>query len=79
MQWPRPLNIGVDWHDIWVYGCRRSAPQVRNNDICFLFPIVTAEMRFMRRTADYTGWDQKRNTDVLDELKTMPVLEYIKQ
>jgi hypothetical protein len=27
--------------------------------------LISAEMRFMRRTAGYTLWDHKRNTDIL--------------
>ncbi|KAJ4451211.1 hypothetical protein ANN_02671 [Periplaneta americana] len=41
--------------------------------------ITAYEMRFMRRTAGYTKWDLKRNCEILKELKTQPVLDYIVQ
>lgn len=41
--------------------------------------ITACEMRFMRRTAGYTKWDLKRNCEILKELKTQPVLDYIVQ
>jgi hypothetical protein len=30
--------------------------------------LISAEMRFLRRTAGYTRWDHKRNEDILTEL-----------
>jgi hypothetical protein len=30
---------------------------------------ISAEMRFLRRTAGYTRWDHKRNEDILTELQ----------
>ncbi|KAJ4437904.1 hypothetical protein ANN_13843 [Periplaneta americana] len=41
--------------------------------------ITACEMLFMRRTAGYTEWDLKRNCEILKELKTQPVLDYILQ
>jgi hypothetical protein len=32
--------------------------------------LISAEMRFLRRTAGYTRWDHKINEDVLTELQT---------
>ena len=40
--------------------------------------ITAAEMRFLRRTAGYTLLDRKRNTDILDEIKTTPILRKIR-
>jgi hypothetical protein len=31
--------------------------------------LISAEMRFLRRTAGYTRWDHKRNEDILTELQ----------
>jgi hypothetical protein len=31
--------------------------------------LISAEMRFLRRTAGYIRWDHKRNEDILTELK----------
>ncbi|KAJ4437105.1 hypothetical protein ANN_17240 [Periplaneta americana] len=36
-------------------------------------------MRYMRRTSGYTKWDLKINCEILKELKTQPVLDYIVQ
>ncbi|KAJ4433821.1 hypothetical protein ANN_16133 [Periplaneta americana] len=41
--------------------------------------ITACEMRFVRRTAGYTKWDLKRNCEILKELKSQPVLDYIVQ
>ncbi|KAJ4440946.1 hypothetical protein ANN_10795 [Periplaneta americana] len=41
--------------------------------------ITACEMRFMRRTAGYAKWDLKRNCEILKELNTQPVLDYIIQ
>jgi hypothetical protein len=30
---------------------------------------ISAEMRFLRRTAGYTSWDHRRNEDILTELQ----------
>jgi hypothetical protein len=39
--------------------------------------ITAVEMRFMRTTAKYICSDYKRNDDILNELKTEPVMEKI--
>jgi hypothetical protein len=39
--------------------------------------ITAAEMKFLRKTAKYTLFDQKSNQDIMKELKTLPVLEKI--
>jgi hypothetical protein len=31
--------------------------------------LISAEMRYLRRTAGYTGWDHKTNEDILTELQ----------
>jgi hypothetical protein len=31
--------------------------------------LISAEMRFLRRTAGYSSWDHKRNEDILTELQ----------
>jgi hypothetical protein len=36
-------------------------------------------MSFLKRTAGYTGWDHKRNDDILTELQMSQVSEYIHQ
>jgi hypothetical protein len=36
-------------------------------------------MRFLRRTAGYTGWDHKRNEDILTELQISQITEFIYQ
>ncbi|KAJ4435041.1 hypothetical protein ANN_23614 [Periplaneta americana] len=41
--------------------------------------ITACEMRFMRRKAGYTKWDLRRNCEILKELKTQPVSDYIVQ
>jgi hypothetical protein len=41
--------------------------------------LISAEMRFLRRTARYTRWDQKRNEDFLTELQMSQITEYIYQ
>jgi hypothetical protein len=39
--------------------------------------ITAADMWFMRRTAGRTKWDHKINEEIIEEIKTEPVLEYI--
>jgi hypothetical protein len=39
---------------------------------------MAGEMRFMRRTAGYTKLDHERNENILMELKTKPITDYIK-
>jgi hypothetical protein len=34
-------------------------------------------MKFMRRTVVYTNWDHKRNEDILTELETIPITDYV--
>jgi hypothetical protein len=34
-------------------------------------------MRFLRRTAGYTGWDHKMNEDILTELQISQITEFI--
>jgi len=34
-------------------------------------------MKFMRRTADYTKWDHKRNEEIVDNVKTKAETGYI--
>jgi hypothetical protein len=40
---------------------------------------ISAEMRFLRRTAGYTRWDHKRNEDILTELQISQITEFICQ
>jgi hypothetical protein len=40
--------------------------------------LAACEMKFMRRAAGYTKWDQKRYEDILMKLKTEPMIDYIK-
>jgi len=37
--------------------------------------ITAAEMKYMRRTAGYTGTDYKSNTQIAKELKITPILD----
>jgi hypothetical protein len=39
--------------------------------------ITAAEMKFLRKTAQYTQYDHKSNQDIMKELKTQPVKEGI--
>jgi hypothetical protein len=39
--------------------------------------LISAEMRFLRRTAGYTGWDHKRNEDILTELQISQITEFM--
>jgi hypothetical protein len=39
--------------------------------------LISAEMRFLRRTAGYTHWDHKRNEDILTELQISHATEFI--
>jgi hypothetical protein len=39
--------------------------------------LISAEMRFLRRTAGYTHWDHKRNKDILTELQMSQITEFI--
>jgi hypothetical protein len=41
--------------------------------------LISAEMRFLRRTAGYTRWDHKRNEDILTELQISQITELICQ
>jgi hypothetical protein len=41
--------------------------------------LISAEMRFLRRTAGYTCWDHKRNEDILRELQISQITEFICQ
>jgi hypothetical protein len=41
--------------------------------------LISAEKRFMRRTAGYTSWDHKRNEDILTELQISQITEFIYQ
>jgi hypothetical protein len=38
--------------------------------------IISAEIRFLRRTAGYTHWDHKRNKDILTELQISQITEF---
>jgi hypothetical protein len=38
---------------------------------------MAAEMKFMRRMADYTRFDYKNNLDIMKELNTQPIAEFI--
>jgi hypothetical protein len=40
---------------------------------------ISAEMRFLRRTAGYSRWDHKRNEDILTELQISQITEFICQ
>jgi hypothetical protein len=39
--------------------------------------LISAEMRFPRRTAGYTRWDHKINEDILTELQILQTTEFI--
>jgi hypothetical protein len=39
--------------------------------------LISAKMRFLRRTAGYTRWDHKRNEDILTELQVSQHNSYI--
>jgi hypothetical protein len=41
--------------------------------------LISAEMRFLIRTAGYTRWDHKRNEDILTELQMSQITEFIYQ
>jgi hypothetical protein len=41
--------------------------------------LISVEMRFLMRTAGYTGWDHKRNDDILTELQISQITEFIRQ
>jgi hypothetical protein len=41
--------------------------------------LISAEMRFLRRTAGYTHWDHRRNEDILTELQMSQITEFIHQ
>jgi hypothetical protein len=41
--------------------------------------LISAEMRFLRRTAGYTRWDHKRNEDILTGLQMSQITEFIYQ
>jgi Tfp pilus assembly protein PilZ len=55
-----------------LYGCETWA--IREQDKS---RITLAEMKFMRRTAQYTWKDYKTNEDILLELKINPVVKKI--
>jgi hypothetical protein len=39
--------------------------------------VISAEMRFPRRTAGYTRWEHKINEDILTELQILQTTEFI--
>jgi hypothetical protein len=41
--------------------------------------LISAEMRFLRRTAGYTRWDHKINEDILTKLQISRITEFIYQ
>jgi hypothetical protein len=41
--------------------------------------LISAEICFMRRPANYTHWDNKRNEDILTELQISQVTEFTYQ
>jgi hypothetical protein len=41
--------------------------------------LISAEMRFLRRTAGYIRWDHKINEDILTELQILQITEFIYQ
>jgi hypothetical protein len=41
--------------------------------------LISAEMRFLRRTEGYIRWDHKRNEDILTELQISQITEFICQ
>jgi hypothetical protein len=57
---------------ILAYGC--EAWTFRKNDES---RITAEEMWFMGHTAGCTKWDHKQNEEIMEELKTEAVLEYI--
>jgi hypothetical protein len=59
-----------------VLSCGSEAWTVRRTDERTL---ISAEMHFLRRTAGYTHWDQKRNEGILTELQISQITEFIHQ
>jgi hypothetical protein len=55
-----------------LHGCKTSA--IRKQDKS---RITSAEMKFTRRTTEYTWKDYRTNEDILSELKINPVLKEI--
>lgn len=55
-----------------LYGCETWAIKKKDES-----RITAAEMKFMRRTANYTWQDYKTNTEILSELEVEPVLDKI--
>jgi len=53
-----------------LYGSETWAVKARNGR-----RITAAEMKYMRRTAGYTGTDCKTNTQIAKVLKITPILE----
>jgi hypothetical protein len=58
-----------------VLSCRSEAWTIRTDEIS----LISAEMRFLRRTAGYTRWDHKINEDILTELQISQIAEFIRQ
>jgi hypothetical protein len=41
--------------------------------------LISAEMRFLRRTVRYSCWDHRRNEDILTDLQMSQITEFIYQ
>ena len=41
--------------------------------------MTACEMKFMHRIAGCTMWDYRKNDDILEELKMVPIINYIHQ
>jgi hypothetical protein len=41
--------------------------------------LMSAEMRFIRRTAGYTLLDRKKSEDILQELKVDPIMDFVQE
>jgi hypothetical protein len=59
-----------------VLSCGSEAWTIRRTDGIIL---ISAEMRFLRRTAGYTRWGHKINEDILTELQMSQITEFIHQ
>jgi hypothetical protein len=53
---------------------RREEWTIKKQDIN---KITACEIKFMQRTVGATKLDQKRNENILDKIKSKPVIDYI--
>jgi hypothetical protein len=58
---PNIIKNNVDWKDIICYQPHQKKPRHRSTG-----SPKTAEMKFMRRTAEYSLLDHRRTEDVLE-------------